>query len=194
MTSRLYPSGLQGKYGLQPDLTTLGKYIGGGLAIGVFGGRKDLLTTYDPRQSSALPHSGTFNNNTLAMEAGYVALTQIYTHDANLELNKLGDALRTKVEAVSRGTKLVVTGIGAVMTIHFMDDGTVPSCEQDLEQHSVPELKKLFWYWCLVNGYWIAERGMVSLIMGITMEDVDSFAMVVEDFIRHYKALLDISV
>src|SRR5689334_13446741 len=112
MTSRLHPSGLQGKFSLEPDLTTMGKYLGGGMAIGVFGGRQELMAAYDPRSTTSLPHSGTFNNNSLAMACGMVGLTQIYTPSIATEHNALGDYFRGRLEAVSRSTKMVVTGVG----------------------------------------------------------------------------------
>ncbi|EXJ85987.1 glutamate-1-semialdehyde 2,1-aminomutase [Capronia coronata CBS 617.96] len=188
MTSRLYPSGLQGKFGLHPDLTTLGKYMGGGLAFGAFGGRKELLQTYDPRQSSALPHSGTFNNSTLTMAAGYAGLSKVYTIQANLELNALGESLRTKLQTIAKGTKMVITGVGAVMTVHFLEHGRTPLRVEDLDHHSIPELKKLFWFWCIEMSYWIAERGMISLSLGTTMKDVDVFVKLVDDFIAEHRA------
>ncbi|EXJ92514.1 hypothetical protein A1O3_01066 [Capronia epimyces CBS 606.96] len=194
MTSRLYPSGLQGKYDLQPDLTTLGKYIGGGLAIGAFGGRTELLQTYDPRQSSALPHSGTFNNNTLTMAAGYAGLSQVYTPQANLELNALGDSLRIKLQAIAKGTKMVITGVGAVMTIHFLRHGMPPLRTEDLDKHSVPELKRLFWFWCIERGYWIAERGMISLLLGTTMQDIDLLVKAVDGFVIQYRTELELEI
>ena len=192
MTSRLYPSGLHGKHGIQPDLITLGKSIGGGLAFGAFGGRKALLGIFDPRQKSALPHSGTFNNNTLTMAIGFAGLGQIYTPEENLKLNGLGESLHKQLQTIAKGTKMVVTGLGAVMTVHFLDDGIVPTCTRDIEKHSVAKLKRLFWFWCIANGYWIAERGLISLLLQTTTGEVSSFAMVVEDFIRHYQAELEI--
>ena len=70
MTSRLAPGGLQEKTGVIPDMTTLCKYIGGGMSFGAFGGRGDIMDLFDPRRSDALPHAGTFNNNVLTMAAG----------------------------------------------------------------------------------------------------------------------------
>jgi len=68
MTSRLAPHGLAAQHGLRPDLTTLGKYIGGGMPFGAFGGRADIMALFDPR-SGPLAHSGTFNNNVVTMAA-----------------------------------------------------------------------------------------------------------------------------
>src|SRR6185295_10267412 len=63
MTSRCSTGGLQEALGIRPDLTTFGKYLGGGMSIGAFGGRLDLMKRFDPTSGDALPHSGTFNNN-----------------------------------------------------------------------------------------------------------------------------------
>jgi glutamate-1-semialdehyde 2,1-aminomutase len=79
MTSRLAPGGLQEVHGILPDLTTLGKYVGGGMSFGAFGGRADLMERFDPRRHNAFQHAGTFNNNVLTMSAGLVGLTELYT-------------------------------------------------------------------------------------------------------------------
>ena len=78
MTSRLSPGGLQEVHGINPDMTTLGKYVGGGMSFGAFGGRADLMEWFDPRNKNGFQHAGTFNNNVLTMNAGYVGLTEIY--------------------------------------------------------------------------------------------------------------------
>jgi glutamate-1-semialdehyde 2,1-aminomutase len=69
MTSRLAPHGLAAQLGITPDLKTLGKYIGGGMSFGAFGGRRDIMEQFDPARPQFLPHAGTFNNNTLTMTA-----------------------------------------------------------------------------------------------------------------------------
>lgn len=190
MTSRLHPSGLQAKYRISPDLTTFGKYMGGGLAFGAFGGRRDLLAAYDPRNAQSLPHSGTFNNNTLAMACGFVGLSQIYTPQAASDLNELGDYLAMNLRILGQGTKMVITGVGAVLTIHFLASGSEPTCATDIDEYSINDLKKLFWYWCLGKGFWITERGMLSIILGTTKEELDSFIKAVDEFVQMYKHLL----
>ena len=79
MTSRLSIGGRQAQLGIRPDLTTLGKYFGGGLSFGAFGGRADLMARFDPRRADALGHAGTFNNNVLTMAAGLAGLQQVLT-------------------------------------------------------------------------------------------------------------------
>ena len=74
MTSRLSPGGLQAVYGITPDVTSLGKYLAGGMSFGAFGGRRDLMERFDPSRPDAFFHAGTFNNNVLSMAAGIVGL------------------------------------------------------------------------------------------------------------------------
>src|SRR3978361_1627989 len=93
MTSRLAPGGLQSVVGVKPDLTTLGKYIGGGMSFGAFGGRSEIMDLFDPRRVDALPHAGTFNNNVLPMRAGVTGLTDVYTPKAARVLNTRGETL-----------------------------------------------------------------------------------------------------
>src|SRR6202022_3833389 len=94
MTSRLAPGGLQEVHGILPDLTTLGKYVGGGMSFGAFGGRPQTRERFDPRRPDAFQHAGTFNNNVLTMNAGLVGLTEIYTPERAHTLNEWGDRLR----------------------------------------------------------------------------------------------------
>src|SRR5690606_13747246 len=70
MTSRLAGGGLQEIHGLKPDMTTLGKYIGGGFSFGAFGGRADIMERYNPLRAGYIGHAGTFNNNVFTMSAG----------------------------------------------------------------------------------------------------------------------------
>lgn len=78
MTSRLSPGGLQEHFGITPDLTSLGKYIGGGMTFGAFGGRASIMGAYNPHKPDALVHGGTFNNNTLSMSAGAAVMTKVW--------------------------------------------------------------------------------------------------------------------
>ncbi len=105
MTSRLSPGGIQGRTGITPDLTTLGKNIGGGMSAGVFGGLGAIMGRFDPRRADALPHAGTFNNNALTMAAGAVGLRDIFTPDAAKALNTRGDRLRPSVLRLTEDTR-----------------------------------------------------------------------------------------
>lgn len=98
MTSRLAYSGLGHKLGIQSDLMTLGKWVGGGMSFGAFGGRRDIMGMFDPR-SGMLAHAGTFNNNVLSMAAG-CAGCKLLDMDTTNWLNCLGEELKASVQDV----------------------------------------------------------------------------------------------
>src|SRR6185369_12842556 len=91
MTSRVSTGGYQAMVGVTPDMTTLGKYLGGGMSFGAFGGRVDLMSRFDPERADAWPHAGTFNNNVLSMAAGLAGLKKLLNGTAINKLNKKGE-------------------------------------------------------------------------------------------------------
>jgi len=100
MTSRLSYHGLSSELRLKPDLVTLGKWVGGGMTFGAFGGRRDggVMSMFDPR-NGILAHSGTFNNNIMTMAAGCAGI-DIYNDEEIKRLNALGDSLRSSLQAI----------------------------------------------------------------------------------------------
>jgi glutamate-1-semialdehyde 2,1-aminomutase len=99
---RLSSSGAQGLYRVKPDLTTLGKLIGGGFAVGAVAGRADVLEMFTPGpRGPRVPHGGTFNANPLTMTAGLAALKLLSAH-AYRRLDEMGHRLRSDVDAAIR--------------------------------------------------------------------------------------------
>jgi glutamate-1-semialdehyde 2,1-aminomutase len=189
MTSRLSPGGLQAKHGIKPDLTTLGKYIGGGMSFGAFGGRADILDRYDPRRPDALPHAGTFNNNVLTMAAGYAGLTEVYTKDAAIALNARGDALRERLNALCRtaGAKMQFTGIGSMLSVHFTREAVRSPKEAAAADQ---KLKELFFFDMLEKSIWVARRGFFALCLPLGDAEFDRLAQAVEEFLASRRSLL----
>src|SRR3989304_4713695 len=93
---RIGPNGAQGVFGVRPDLTTLGKIIGGGYALAAFGGRADVMGIFDARRRGALTPGGTFNGSPVAAAAGLATLREM-TPDRYAWLDALGDRLRSRV-------------------------------------------------------------------------------------------------
>jgi len=116
MTSRLSPGGRQALLGITPDMTTLGKYIGGGLTFGAFGGRAYIMAQFDPRRADALFHAGTFNNNTVTMAAGVAGLTKILTPERSRDLNARG--LRQIAAGLDRLRRQYIPSFGNFLTFH----------------------------------------------------------------------------
>jgi glutamate-1-semialdehyde 2,1-aminomutase len=174
MTSRLSTGGMQQVLGITPDLTTFGKYLGGGLAFGAFGGRADLMLRFDPSREHALPHAGTFNNAVLTMAAGAAGL-ELYDAQAVARVNGLGDRLRDRLNAID--AEISATGYGSLVGIHF----TRAAVRRKSDSPKRPEQQALLHLHMLEHGYTYARRGFVALSLPIEAHDADGFAAAVEE-------------
>ena len=189
MTSRLSPGGLQARVGVIPDMTTLGKYVGGGMSFGAFGGKAELMALFDPRRTDALPHAGTFNNNVLTMAAGHAALTEVYTPEAAAQLNATGEKLRARLNMICerQGVAMQFTGIGSMLAVHMLR-GPVKSPADAAKGNMAA--KELLFFDLLKAGFWIARRGMMALNVMLSQGDYDGFADAIEEFAVSRKVLL----
>ena len=157
MTMRLAYGGLQEALSVKPDLTTLGKVIGGGLPIGAVGGAANIMELTDPRRSSAISHSGTFNGNRLAMVAGAAAL-DLLDREAIGRINFLGEKLANGiiVAATSRGLGLSVTSYGSLLNLHSLPDVHTPA---EAQIAAAQPMKRLLHLKLLERGIFMAPRG-----------------------------------
>ncbi|HEU0337604.1 MAG TPA: aminotransferase class III-fold pyridoxal phosphate-dependent enzyme [Gaiellaceae bacterium] len=180
MTARLSRGGMQQLLGIDPDLTTLAKFVGGGLSFGAFGGRADLMRRFDPSRPDALQHGGTFNNDVLTMAAGAAGLTQLTEAEIG-RLNGLGDRLRDRLNTFSaeREGGFCATGYGSLVGLHFTR-GPVRS-EEDVPEAA--ELRALLHLHLLERGFSYGRRGFISLSLPLGEADVDGFAEAVEEFL-----------
>ena len=124
---RIAPGGAQAHFDVMPDLTAMGKIIGGGMPVGAFGGRQDIMALYDSSEGGAVvAHAGTFNANPMTMVAGEATMRQL-TPEVYVRMNGLGHVLREKLRAVfdELGVEAQVTGIGSLFGIHFTPEEIV---------------------------------------------------------------------
>ena len=181
MTARFSRGGMQQLVGIAPDLTTLAKFVGGGLPFGALGGRADLMRRFDPSRPDALQHGGTFNNDVLTMAAGAAGLTQVLTDAEITRLNDLGDRLRQRLNAFSaeRELRFCATGYGSLVGLHFTpgpvrNEGDVPDAT---------ELRGLLHLHMLERGFSYGRRGFIALSLPLDEKDIDGFAAAVEEFL-----------
>jgi glutamate-1-semialdehyde 2,1-aminomutase len=181
MTSRLSTGGMQQLLAIDPDLTTLAKFVGGGLSFGAFGGRADLMSRFDPSRPDALQHGGTFNNDVLTMAAGAAGLTRVLTAEEIVRLNGLGDRLRDRLNgfAAARGIAFCATGYGSLVGLHFTH-GPVRS-EGDVPEAA--ELRGLLHLHMLERGFSYGRRGFIALSLPLGEEEIDGFVGAVEEFL-----------
>lgn len=190
MTSRLHPGGLAAKTGIRPDLVTLGKYIGGGMSFGCFGGRADIMALFDPTGAKPLPHAGTFNNNTLTMTAGRVGLTEVYTREACVAHNSRGEALKARLNDMFMRYQapMQVTGVGSLLTLHPLG-GAISSAEDAAKADL--RLKRLTYFHLLDHGIYVAERGFMALALTLSDVDFDALETALAGFVERYRGLLN---
>jgi glutamate-1-semialdehyde 2,1-aminomutase len=181
MTSRLSAGGMQGQLAIRPDLTTIAKYVGGGLSFGALGGRADLMSRFDPSRPDAFQHGGTFNNDVLTMAAGAAGLTRVLTDAEITRLNGLGDRLRNRLNAFAADhtVEFCATGYGSLLGMHFAR-GPVRN-EADVPESA--ELRGLLHLSMLERGFSFGRRGFVSLSIPLNEPEIDGFAAAAEDFL-----------
>ncbi len=174
MTSRMSTGGAQLRHGVIPDITTLGKYLAGGMTFGAFGGRSDIMSAFDPSSGGTLTHGGTFNNNVVTMAGGVAALGELLTADLLDSMYERGETLRARIEAVFADSTLplTATGMGSMIGIHAVS-GPVDS-PRDLVGDD-PSLKQLLFHELLERGIYLAARGFVAMSIAITDDDCDRF-------------------
>lgn len=158
---RLSDGGAQKKYGVTPDLSAFGKIIGGGLAVGGFGGKKEIMAVFDPKTPGHLSQSGTFNGNRPTMAAGFTALT-LYDQKACDRLEELALKLEKGIMSAmnSNGIKGCVTRAGSLMNYHFSD---IVPYDYITASHDNKEILKLVHLGLLKRGIFAAPRGTMAL-------------------------------
>jgi glutamate-1-semialdehyde 2,1-aminomutase len=171
---RIASGGAQERFGVRPDLTTLGKIIGGGLPVGAFGGRAEVMNFYDPRGGRGrINHGGTFNANPLTMAGGIATMEQL-TPDAYQRLDALGDRLREGARQLLERTGYPgqVTGTGSLFWLHHTASalGDYRSARPDDAEAPVRTFMGL-----LNEGVLVSQRGLGACSLAMTEDDIDRF-------------------
>jgi len=188
MTSRMSVGGVQLRHGVTPDLTTLGKYLAGGMTFGAFGGRADVMAAFDPARGGTLTHGGTFNNNVITMAAGCAGLTEVFTAEVAETLFARGEALRARLNDAGReaGVPFQATGVGSIMALHPQSEPIRRTADL-----VVPlPLRKLVHLEMLTRGYSFARRGYVTLSLPLEDADLDGFVAALTDMLASVVAPL----
>jgi glutamate-1-semialdehyde 2,1-aminomutase len=181
MTSRHSSGGLQKLTGVTPDLTTLGKYMAGGMSFGAFRGRRDVMDLFDGHRPGALIHSGTFNNNVMTMAGGIVAMGEIFDAAAAEALFHRGETLRARLNAIcrERDVEMHFTGLGSMMQPHYRKG---PIERPYAASPSEDALRELYFFDLLAAGVYIARRGMIALSLPIGDAECDRLVAAVDEF------------
>ncbi len=170
---RVAPGGSQEYYGITPDMTALGKIIGGGLPVGAFGGRRDIMELYDPVTGPTVSHAGTFNANPLTMLAGTATMEQL-TPDVYRRLAELTEILKGEIRDACQELEVPVqvTGLGSLFGIHF-GDGPINNYRDIAAGNH--DLRDRMFLGLLNEGVLMASNLVGSLSTAITENDIADF-------------------
>ncbi len=187
MTSRHGPRGMFDLLGVKADITTFGKYIGGGFSFGAFGGRADLLDQFDTspeaNRERTISHAGTFNNNISSMSAGCVVLGEVFTADVAVAHTARGEEFRKSVSTVLARHKLPVSvsGFGSMMSLHAL--AHAPKTPLDVAKRD-DKLQELVFFGLLERGVYTAARGMINLSLSLTDDQLAKVLDALDDTVK----------
>lgn len=189
MTSRSAAGGLQQHLGISPDITTLGKYVGGGASFGAFGGRAEIMAQFDPTSESSIGHAGTFNNNVMSMAGGYTGLSQVFTPHAADDLFKRGEDFRFRLNTLisARNLAMQFTGVGSIMGLHTLGHPISTPADTDNE---TPEKATLLHLEMMMRGFVYAQRGYMTLSLTMSDEDLDNLVTAFDEVLAIHAELL----
>ncbi len=178
---RLARGGAQEIYGIRPDLTALGKVIGGGLPVGAFGGRAEIMDQLSP--DGPVYQAGTLSGNPIAMAAGLAQLRELERCHGWSQLEEIGAAFESRVRQAIRGLPCTFHRIGSMFCLYFREGPVLrlsDAMQSDREKFSK------FFHLCLDAGIYIApsqfEAGFLSLAH--TSSDIDETARVMADALK----------
>ena len=182
---RLSNGGAQGLFGLKPDITCLGKIIGGGLPIGAFGGRKDIMEFLSPL--GPVYQAGTLSGNPVCVAAGIATLKAIESDDAvskaDSSANYLIDGLKNELKNFS--DKITVNSISSILTIFFKGGGVLNF--NDVMKSDTNRFKDFFAS-ALNGGLFIAPSQYEAMFVSSkhTKSDLDKTVAIISEAIKKY--------
>lgn len=189
ISARMHFGGAQTYYNVVPDLTTLGKIVGGGYPIGVFGGRRDLMDLYcNVSITNPLEHSGTYNGYETALIAGEAALKK-YDRKAIDTLNAVAMALKSKIlQFLNKlGFNIVINQVSSFLNIHFINE---PAVNNEIVAKSVGELHALLHLNLLNKGVYSTPRGVYVLSTAMSSADIQFFFSALSEALQELKPLV----
>ncbi|WP_413492312.1 glutamate-1-semialdehyde 2,1-aminomutase [Morganella psychrotolerans] len=168
---RVALGGAQAYYDVEPDLTCLGKIIGGGMPVGAFGGRGEIMEKLAP--TGPVYQAGTLSGNPIAMAAGLACLQEISQPGVHQRLTELTEMLAEGLTAKAQkaGIPFVVNHVGGMFGMFFTDSPTV-TCYQDVMNCDVERFKKFF-HLMLEKGIYLAPSAFEAGFMSVAHSDED---------------------
>ncbi len=188
ITLRAGYGGAQGVLSITPDLTAMGKIIGGGLPIGAVGGRRELMRMFHPDEAEPVMHASTFSGNPLSMAAGHAAMAQLDPQTLE-RLAVLGERFREGVGRVFRqnGLRGQATGLASLSNVHWTDAPLNDARDTLAAMAAAGPLPRLLHLSMLRRGIASAGRLMYCLSTPMTAGEVDTALDALDDALRELR-------
>jgi glutamate-1-semialdehyde 2,1-aminomutase len=184
MMFRLSFHGAQGLFGVSPDLTLLGKLIGGGLPVGVLGGRADVMAVFDATAEGSIRHSGTYNGHPLAAAAGLACMEHL-TPDKFDVLRRRAGVLVARANDVLRERR-VPASWAHVESMFNLHGSAVPACTYEERQGQDRTLARTLHLGLLNAGIQLTPSGMGSVSTVMDDTHVEAFVDALRFVVRRY--------
>lgn len=192
VTFRLSLGGWQQLDGVMPDITSLGKIIGGGFPVGAVSGRAEIMELFNPTRPDGLKHSGTFNGNSVTMVAG-IATLKHYEQDEIDRINGLGGWLRQGISDAFRahGLKACVTGRGSLAYVHWSGKEILTAGDSARAAREAGELLMLLQLGLLNRGIWVPYRGELAVSTPMTKKEIDRAVAAISDVLQQLRPYVE---
>ncbi|WP_019852946.1 aspartate aminotransferase family protein [Actinopolyspora mortivallis] len=166
----------QVRHDVRPDLTTFSKIIGGGLPIGVFGGRADVMEIFDPNGPDPVFHASAFGANSLSLAAGIAALDNLGPADIE-RLNRMGERFRSGLDRVAADAGVAgdAVGCGSISYFHFGFGEIHDAADVAARRAHRADLRRLLHLELLNRGFVTGRHGIMCLSVPTEPSDVDEF-------------------
>jgi glutamate-1-semialdehyde 2,1-aminomutase len=187
---RLATGGAQQIYDFQPDLTALGKTIGGGLPVGAFGGREEVMAVYSPRHKHPAHHAGTFVASCIAVAAAVAGLKEL-TADAIESINSLGWSFKDKLQGVLDDLKIKaqIKGYGSLQQLHFTPEPIHHAETAFFTQDR--DILRLFHLSLMNKGIFIPNRGFFAISTPMSEAETDRAVQATAETLTELKPLIE---
>jgi glutamate-1-semialdehyde 2,1-aminomutase len=183
---RVAPGGAQGWYGVVPDLTAMAKIIGGGLPVGAFGGRADIMRVFADGDPPSAVHAGTFNGNPLTAAAGLAAM-ELLTAEVYQALAERGQRLQAGLQTVMErlGIAFEITSAGSLVSL----DVPLAVRSDPLQAAAGAELMRLMQLALLTRG--IKTSGLLAVSTVTTEAEIDHLIQTIHGVLGMFRPAIE---
>ncbi len=192
ITLRLNEGGAQTPHAVTPDLTCMGKIIGGGLPVGAFGGKRELMQLFSPERERPVMHASTFSGNALTMAAGLAAM-RVYTQADTERINGLGARLREGFNQTfaQAGLAAQMVGSGSLSNIHFTSDTIHDSRDSMAAIVGAGHIPRLLHLGMLRHGVLSASRLMYCVSTAMTETEIEFAVTALNETLHELRPVIE---